>query len=46
MVQATDKSATSRCSVYLSGDRQICDLLVHESSVVFMQFLWSVGRVV
>ena len=36
MLQATDKSATSRCCVYLSGDRQICDLPVDDSSVVFV----------
>ena len=24
----------------------MCDLLVHDSSVVFLQFLWSGGRVV
>ena len=33
---ATDKSATSRCCVYLSGDRQICDLPVDDSSFVFV----------
>ena len=29
-----------------SGDSQMCDLLVDDSSVVLMQFLWSGGRVV
>ena len=29
-----------------SGDSQMCDLPVGDSSVVLMQFLWSSGRVV
>ena len=29
-----------------SGDSQMCDLPVDDSSVVLMQFLWSGGRVV
>ena len=29
-----------------SGDNQICDLLDVDSSDVFLQFLWSGGRVV